>query len=97
MAGALARTPLTAALTALAVWALAAGAVIFAASQVPYYWPVMSPHLPTLHGWPLIGNLHARLPGLHAGPALHAVPGLHAAPRLGGLLSSAANWLLRHA
>ncbi|HJY56452.1 MAG TPA: hypothetical protein VJ418_08725, partial [Streptosporangiaceae bacterium] len=61
------------------------------ASQAPYYWPVMSPHLPALHGWPLIGNLHARLPGLHAAPGLHAVP------RLGTLLSSAADWLLRHA
>jgi serine/threonine protein kinase len=91
MAGALARTPLTAAVTALAVWALAVGAVIFAASQAPYYWPVMSPHLPALHGWPLIGNLYAKLPGLHAAPGLHAVP------RLGGLLSSAADWLLRHA
>jgi serine/threonine protein kinase len=88
MAGALARTPLTAAVTALAVWALAAGAVIFAASQTPYYWPVMSPHLPTLHGWPLVGNLHL--------PKLPKLPGLHAAPRLGSLLSSAANWLLRH-
>ncbi len=86
MAGTLARTPLTAAVTALAVWALAVGAVIFAASQVPYYWPVMSPHLPTLHGWPLVGHLH-----------LPKLPRLHAAPRLGGLLSSAANWLLRHA
>jgi serine/threonine protein kinase len=91
MAGALARTPLTAAVTALAVWALAVGAVIFAASQAPYYWPVLSPHLPALHGWPLIGNLHAKL------PRLHAAPGLHAVPRLGGLLASAANWLLRHA
>jgi hypothetical protein len=92
MAGALARTPLTTAVTALAVWALAVGAVIFAASQAPYYWPVMSPHLPALHGWPLVGNLH--LPRL---PKLHAASGLHAAPRLGGLLSSAADWLLRHA
>jgi hypothetical protein len=92
MAGALARTPLTAAVTALAVWALAVGAVIFAASQAPYYWPVLSPHLPTLHGWPLVGHLH--LPKL---PRLHAAPGIHAAPRLGGLLSSAADWLLRHA
>ena len=82
MAGALARTPLTAALTTLAVWALAAAAVIFAASQVPYYWPVMSPHLPSLHGWPLIGS---------------HLPRLHGAPRLGGLVSSAADWLLRHA
>ena len=87
MAGALARTPLTAAVTALGVWALAAGAVIFAASQAPYYWPVMSPHLPTLHGWPLIG--HLKLPTLHG-----ALP---KAPRLAGLVSAAADWLLRHA
>jgi hypothetical protein len=39
----------------------------------------------------LIGNLHARFPGLHAAPGLRAVP------RLGGLLASAADWLLRHA
>jgi serine/threonine protein kinase len=83
MAGALARTPLTAAMTAVAVWALAAGAVIFAVSQAPYYWPVMSPHLPTLHGWPVIGNLR--------------LPRLHGTPRLGGLVSSATSWLLRHA
>ena len=82
MAGALARTPLTAALTALAVWALAAAAVIFAASQAPYYWPVMSPHLPSLHGWPFIGS---------------HLPRFHGAPRLGGLVSTAADWLLRHA
>jgi len=81
MAGALARTPLTAAVTALAVWALAAGAVIFAVSQAPYYWPVMSPHLPALHGWPFIGS---------------HIPRWHGAPRLTGLLSSAAR-LLRHA
>jgi serine/threonine protein kinase len=65
MAGALARTPLTAAVTALAVWALAAGAVIFAVSQAPYYWPVMSPHLPALHGWPFIGS-----PRWHGAPRL---------------------------
>jgi serine/threonine protein kinase len=81
MAGALARTPLTAAVTALAVWALAAGAVIFAVSQAPYYWPVMSPHLPALHGWPFIGS---------------HIPRWHGAPRLTGLLSSAAR-LFRHA
>jgi hypothetical protein len=92
MAGALARTSLTAAVTALAVWALAVGAVIFAASQTPYYWPVMSPHLPTLHGWPYVGHL----PRLHGVPGLHGAPGLHRAHRLGGLLSSAANWLLRN-
>jgi hypothetical protein len=80
MAGALARTPLTAAVTALAVWALAAGAVIFAVSQAPYYWPVMSPHLPALHGWPFIGS---------------HIPRWHGAPRLTGLLSSAARLLRR--
>ena len=79
MAGALARTPATAAMTALAVWALAIGAVVFAASQAPYYWPVLSPHLPALHGWPIVGHL----------------PGFHAAPRLGSLISSAASWLVR--
>ena len=89
MAGALARTPLTAAVTALAVWALAAGAIIFAASQAPYYWPVLNPHLPTLPGWPFTGS---HLPRLHAAPHLPRV-GL---PRLGGLLSSARDWLLRH-
>jgi hypothetical protein len=81
MAGALARTPATAAVTALAVWALAAAAVIFALSQTPYYWPVMSPHLPTLHGWPLIGS--------------YRLPRIHGAPPLRGLFSSAANWLVR--
>ena len=82
MAGALARTPLTAAVTALAVWALAAGAIIFAASQAPYYWPVMSPHLPALHGWPFIGSPH--------------LPHLHAAPGISGLFSSATDWLFGH-
>jgi hypothetical protein len=84
MAGALARTPPTAALTALAVWALAAAAIIFAASQAPYYWPVLNPHLPTLPGWPFTGS---HLPRLHATPHL---------PRLGGLLASARDWLFRH-
>ena len=73
-------------MTALAVWALAAGAVIFAVSQAPYYWPVLSPHLPTLHGWPFVGHL----------PRLHGVRGLRGAPRLGDLISSAADWLLRN-
>jgi Protein kinase domain len=85
MAGALARTPLTAGLTALAVWALAAAVVIFALSQAPYYWPVMSPHLPTLHGWPFIDS--------HL-PRLHRVFG--GAPPLRSLFSSAANWLVRN-
>jgi Protein kinase domain len=83
MAGVLARTPLTAAVTALAVWALAVGAVVFAASQAPYYWPVMSPHLPTLRGWPYVGHL----------PRLRGAPRL---PHLGGLLASATDWVLRH-
>jgi hypothetical protein len=89
MAGALARTPLTAALTALAVWALAVAAVIFALSQAPYYWPVMSPQLPTLHGWPLIGSHLPHLTG-----ALHGA--LRAPEPLRSLLASATNWLVRN-
>jgi hypothetical protein len=58
----LARNRVSAAVTALAVWALAAAAVLFASSQTPYYWPAVAPHLPGLHG----------------------------------LITSAANWLLRH-
>ncbi len=86
MAAPLARTSLSAAVTALAVWALAIGAVIFAVSQrVPYYWPLMTPHLPSLHGWPLIGS-YLRLNGA-----------LNAAPRLPDVFSSAANWLFRQA
>ena len=86
MAGPLARTSLSAAVTALAVWALAAGAVIFAVSQrVPYYWPLMTPHLPSLHGWPLIGS-YLRLNGA-----------LNAAPRIPDVFTSAANWLFRQA
>jgi hypothetical protein len=48
MAGALARTPISAVVTALVVWALAAAAVLFASSQTPYYWPAVAPHLPGL-------------------------------------------------
>ena len=62
MAGVLARTPASAAVTALAVWAAAAAAVLFAWSQTPYYWPAVAPHLPALHS----------------------------------VITSAANWLLRH-
>ena len=86
MAGAVARTPLSAAVTALAVWALAVGVAILAVSQAPYYWPVMNPHLPTLHGWPFITSHLGRLHRLGA-PRL---------PRLPRLVSSAANWLSRH-
>ena len=46
MAGAVARTPASAAAIALAVWALAVAAVMFASSQTPYYWPAMTLHLP---------------------------------------------------
>ena len=42
MAGAVARTPASAAVTALAVWGVAIAAVMFAWSQTPYYWPVMA-------------------------------------------------------
>jgi serine/threonine protein kinase len=62
MAGVLARNRVSAAVTALAVWALAAAAVLFASSQTPYYWPAVAPHLPALHS----------------------------------VITSAANWLLRH-
>ena len=69
MAGAVARTPTSAAVIALAGWALAVGAVMFASSQTPYYWPAMTlhipGHLPGLHvsitsvsHW-LISNIHA--------------------------------------
>ncbi len=54
MAGAVARTPTSASATALAVWALAIAAVMFAWSQTPYYWPAV-----TLH-------ISGPLPGLHS-------------------------------
>jgi serine/threonine protein kinase len=49
MAGVLARNRMSTAVTALAVWGLAAAAVLFASSQTPYYWPAVAPHLPGLH------------------------------------------------
>ena len=49
MAGAVARTRTSAAAITLSVWALAVAAVLFATSQTPYYWPAVSPHLPSLH------------------------------------------------
>jgi len=69
MAGAVARNRTSAAITALAVWALAVGAVLFASSQTPYYWPAVAlpipGHLPGLHSlitsashW-LLRNIHA--------------------------------------
>jgi hypothetical protein len=87
MAGAVARTPWSAAMIAIAVWALAIGVAILAVSQAPYYWPIMNPHLPTLHGWPSITPHLNRLHHLGA-PRL---------PQLPRLVSSATNWLSRHA
>jgi hypothetical protein len=65
MAGAIARTRISAAVTVFAAWAVAFAAVTFAASQTPYYWPMMTPHLPGLHSllssaanW-LLKNTHA--------------------------------------
>jgi len=49
MAGAVARSRTSAAGIALAVWALAVAAVLFASSQTPYYWPAAELHIP----WPL--------------------------------------------
>ncbi len=49
MAGAMARTRTSAAAIMLSVWALAVGAMLFAWSQTPYYWPAVAPHLPSLH------------------------------------------------
>jgi serine/threonine protein kinase len=46
MAGAVARTRTSAAGIALAVWALAVAAVLFASSQTPYYWPAATLHIP---------------------------------------------------
>ncbi len=86
MAGAVARAPWSAPMIALAVWALAIGVAILAVSQTPYYWPVMNPHLPTLHGWPSITPHLNRLHHLGA-PRL---------PLLPSLVSSATNWLSRH-
>ncbi len=49
MAGLAARTAMSTAVTAFAVWALAVAAILFASSQTPYYWPAVAPHLPGLH------------------------------------------------
>ena len=90
MAGALSRTGLSAAATALVVWALAAAAVIFAASQTPYYWPVLAPHLPALHGWPFVAPGPPGRHGARHGPGGPYLSGLY------GLVSSWTNWLFRH-
>ena len=86
IAGAVARAPWSAPMIALAVWALAIGVAILAVSQTPYYWPVMNPHLPTLHGWPSITPHLNRLHHLGA-------PRLPLLPRR---VSSATNWLSLH-
>ena len=64
MASAVARTRLSAAVLISVAWAVAAAAVIFAASQAPYYWPATTPQLPALHGWPFITGHLPRLSGL---------------------------------
>ncbi len=64
MAGAVSRNRLSAAVIIGVAWAVAAAAVIFAASQAPYYWPVTTPQLPALHGWPFITGHLPRLSGL---------------------------------
>ncbi|HEU5386522.1 MAG TPA: protein kinase [Streptosporangiaceae bacterium] len=55
MAGAVARTPASAAAVAIVVWGVAAAAVLFAWSQPPYYWPATEPHLPW--HWPGLHNV----------------------------------------
>jgi predicted Ser/Thr protein kinase len=66
MAAAVARSRAAAAVTGLAAWALAAGAVMFAASQAPDYWPAVAPHLPGLHG------LHGLVPAAASWLLRHA-------------------------
>jgi hypothetical protein len=53
MAGAVARSRTSAAGIALAVWALAVAAVLFASSQTPYYWPAAALHIPGHIPWHL--------------------------------------------
>jgi hypothetical protein len=58
MAGAVARSRTSAAGIALAVWALAVAAVLFASSQTPYYWPAEAVHIP--------GHIPGNLPSLQS-------------------------------
>jgi len=53
MAGAVARSRTSAAGIALAAWALAVAAVLFASSQTPYYWPAEALHI----SWSVPGHL----------------------------------------
>jgi Protein kinase domain len=68
MAGAIARTRMSAAAIALAVWALAVAAVLFATSQTPYYWPTLAlpipGHLPSLHHL-IVSSSHWLLSNTH--------------------------------
>jgi Protein kinase domain len=64
MAGAIARTRMSAAAIALSVWALAIAAVLFATSQTPYYWPTLAPHLPSLHHL-IVSSSHWLLSNTH--------------------------------
>ena len=64
MAGAIARTRMSAAAIALSVWALAVAAVLFATSQTPYYWPTLAPHLPSLHHL-IVSSSHWLLSNTH--------------------------------
>ena len=50
IAGAVARSSGAAVVLGLAVWAVAAAVLLFAASQTPDFWPAATPHLPGLGG-----------------------------------------------
>jgi len=50
MAAAVSRSTLSSVVIAVAAWGLAVAVALLAASQVPDYWPVATPHLPALHG-----------------------------------------------
>jgi predicted Ser/Thr protein kinase len=58
MAGAVARSRTSAAGIALAAWALAVAAVLFASSQTPYYWPAAALHIS--------GHIPGNLPSLQS-------------------------------
>ncbi len=78
MAGAVSRNRLSAAVIIGVAWAVAAAAVIFAASQAPYYWPATTPQLPALHGWPFITGHLPRLSGLVSSTAAWLVRNVRA-------------------
>jgi serine/threonine protein kinase len=80
----LARTPMSATAATVATWSLAAAAITFAISQPPFYWPAVLPALPHGVAFPHV----ALIPQL---PHLPHLPSIHS------LVSSAANWLAKHA